>query len=172
MPEIVKKAENIVMEPCDAVFDGQNLGYTHEPVKVAITAEYKEVGAQQETAPIDLILIKRTCNVTVPIKEYSLPLLAKCIPGAVLITDAEDPTKKRLDIPAKPMSLLPLGKVLTLLPQSGKVERTFTAHKAVPTGNLDYAFDRDNEMYFNVVFQCLVSQNQFLTLGDVTVEAE
>lgn len=172
MPETVKNAENIVMEPCDAVFDGQNLGYTHEPVKVAITTEYKEIGAQQVTAPIDKILIKRTCNVTVPIKEYSLALLAKCIPGAVLVTDAVDPTKKKLDIPAKPMSLLPLGKVLTLLPQSGKTERTFTAHKAVPTGNLEYAFDRDNEMYFNVVFECLVSGDEFITLGDVTAEAE
>lgn len=173
MPETVKNAENIMMEPCDVIYDSQNLGFTHEPTKVALTSEYREIYVQQKLAPVDKVLMKRTCKVTVSLAEHSLALLEKCVPGSRLITDELDPLKKRLDISAESISLLSYGKPLQLMPQSGKTNRIFNATKAVPSGNIEYSFDKDNESYFAVEFECLADGNGFVSLGDPdAMEAE
>lgn len=166
MPETVKNVEDIMLEPCDVLFGTQNLGFTHEATKVKVTSTYKDIKVQQKIAAVSKRLIERVCEVTVTIKEHNLGLLAAVIPGSTLIVDATDPTKRRLEIGAEVIDLYDFQDVLILTPQSGNKARIFTAYHAVPTGDIEYAYDRDNETFYNVVFNCLAGVDGFVAVGD------
>lgn len=169
MPEVtVQNVEDIVMEPCDVIFGTQNLGFTIEATKVSLKSEYKDIKVQQKVTAVSKRLISRVCQVTVAVAEYNLALFATIIPGSTLITDASDATKKRLEISDETIDLYDFQDKLTLQPQSGKTDRIFTGYHAVPTGDMEYAFDSENVSYYNVVFDCLGGEDGFIALGDPT----
>lgn len=72
------------------------LGHTSGGVSVKISMETQEIEVDQLLEPVDEIVTKRTITVGVPLVEFTPENLQMAFPGSTLVTDATDPTKKKL----------------------------------------------------------------------------
>ncbi len=100
--------------------------------------------------------------------------LAAIIPGAKLVVDGTDPTKKRVDVNALVIQrLFPYAKKVKLEPldYNATVENTVILHKAAPQTNLNYTYSYDNELVTNTTFRAFPDENGLLiSFGDPDAE--
>lgn len=159
--------------------DGKALGYTQGGVSVSYSTESQEVNVDQEDTPVQEKITKQIFEVTVPLAETSLALLAKLIPGATLVTDAVDATKKKLVLSGSAVSSVStLAQTLILVPnedEDGVAEidnDTIVLHKANPLPNFSFAFEKDNARVYEVVFKALKADDGgFVTFGNPSAAA-
>jgi hypothetical protein len=82
---MASKTQNVKMGVCQISFGGVDLGYTKGGVEVIVATESKAVMVDQfGNAPIDEIVVGRTCKVKVPLAETTLENLVRIMPGATL----------------------------------------------------------------------------------------
>jgi hypothetical protein len=126
-------------------------------VDVEVTTETHKVEVDQfGKSPINEIIMARNVSVKVPLAETTLENLVKIMPGATLVTDSVDTTKKKVLVTnAVGTSLLEKAKILVLhpqgLPASDKSE-DFTVPLAMTPGALTFAYKLEEERIFNVTF--------------------
>ena len=170
--------ENVKLGVCKISFGGQDLGYTKGGVEVTVTSETKEVMVDQfGNTPINENIMGRKVVVKVPMAETTLDNLVKIMPGATLITDGTDPTKKVVKVPsgigtnlltiAQKLVLHPIGK-----PDADKSE-DFTVFKTATAGALSFAYKVDDERVFDTEFKGYPGTDGHLfALGDDTATAK
>lgn len=78
--------KNVKMGVCQIAYGGVDLGYTQGGVEVTVATNTKEVTVDQfGSAPINEIIMGRTCTASVPLAETTLRNMVKIMPGAVLV---------------------------------------------------------------------------------------
>lgn len=169
--------ENVKIGVCSIKFDNVDLGLTKGGVEFNVTTETHEVLVDQfGNTPISEYINGRKVTVSVPLAETTLENLVKIMPGATLVTDGTDPTKKRVDVPtgigtnllsiAKPLVLHPIG-----LPVSD-VSEDVTIPLAGTGGALAFAYKLDDERVYNVEFKAYPDADGLLfSVGDPTATA-
>jgi len=177
MPTVVNnKPENVKLGVCSVTFDTTDLGFTKGGVQVAVATTTHEVTVDQlGNTPINELIMGRTCTVTVPLAETTLENLVATMPGATMIVDATDPTKRYVKVPtAAGKNLLSFAKTLVLHPKDkADTDRSddFTVFKAATAGAITYSYSLDNERIFNVEFKAYPdadNDNELFAVGDTT----
>lgn len=149
--------KNVKLGVCRVYFDGNDLGYTIGGVEVEVTTETKRVEVDQfGRSPINEIIMGRNVQARIPLAETTLENMVRIMPGATLVTDGADPTKKMVEVThGIGVSLLDLAKELRLhpkgLPDSDKSE-DFVIPKAMTPGNLTFAYKLEDERIFDCTF--------------------
>lgn len=171
------QVQNVKLGACNVTYNSVNLGLTKGGVQVAITTSKYEMKVDQfgETIVNDIIT-GRQGSVTVPMAETDLTKLVAVIPGATLITDATTPSKKRLNIPTGAgISLMDAAAKLVLHPTanaSGNKADDVIVPLAGVSGNVQFAFQVDQERVYNVEFTMYPDANGLLVVfGDETATA-
>ncbi len=150
--------KNIRLGTCKVFFNDQDLGLTIGGVELEVTTSTHETKVDQfgETV-VEEIITGRNVKVTVPLGETTLENMVRIMPGAKLVTDATDPTKKRVDVSvATGQSLLSTAKALRLhpvaLPDTNKSEDVIIP-KAGTAGAVQFSYKNDQERVYNVEFK-------------------
>jgi len=174
-------ATKIKLGPCKVTFDvGGSSPVVFEQTQGGVTLTYEETTRdinvdQLGTSPADVIITGRQATIQVPLVEYDLTKLAKIIPGAVLVTDGTDSSKKRVDVSAaKVERLFQYAKTVKLEPldSSATANDTITLHKAAAQTNLNYSYTYDGELVTNVTFRAFEdSVKGLISFGDMTAVA-
>ncbi len=174
-------AEKISLGPCRVTFDFDGAApVVMEQTQGGVTLTYEETTRdinidQLGSTPADVIITGRTATVEVPMVERDLEKLSKLIPGATLVVDATDPTKKRVDIKATIVQrLFPFAKKLKIEPLDSyaKADDIVVLHKAGPQSNLSYSYTYDNELVTNITFRGFPAEDGLLiSFGDPEAEA-
>lgn len=166
--------ENVKIGVCSISYKGTDLGYTKGGVEVEVTTDTHEVMVDQfGNTPISEYLMGRKIVVRAPLAETTLDNLVATMPGAVLVTDATTPTKKRVDVKtgvgtnlqalAGELVLHPIG-----LPTTDKSEDLIIP-LAATAGAMRFAYKLDDERIFNVEFKGYPSaEGKLYSLGDST----
>lgn len=149
--------KNVKIGVCQVFLGGVDLGYTKGGVEVAVETETHEITVDQFGAsPVGESIQKRTVSATVPLAETTLDLMASVMPGAELVTDSTDATKKKVVVPnGVGINLLDLAKDLVLHPQSKDASdksEDFVIPLAATAGSLTFAYKHDEERVYNVSF--------------------
>lgn len=173
-----EQTKRVKLGPCIVTFDGTDLGLTKGGVEVSITTNKYEVMVDQfGSTAINDIITGRTGMVTVPMAETDLSKLLKVIPGAVLVTDGTEPTKKKLEIPtAVGTSLIESAKLLNLHPKANAPTNKaddVTVPLASPAGDITFSFQVENERVYAIEFRMYPDEVTGLLaiLGDPDAEA-
>jgi len=92
--------DNIKWGACNIVYDGVDLGATAGDVAVTITRSVAEafIDAYGPDAPVKAWEKGIGISVSIPLAEMALEQLVKTIIGSAVVTDALDPTKKKLTV--------------------------------------------------------------------------
>ena len=150
--------KNIRLGTCKVYFNDQDLGLTIGGVELEVTTSTHETKVDQfgETV-VEEIITGRNVKVTVPLGETTLENMVRIMPGAKLVTDATDPTKKRVDVSvATGQSLLSTAKALRLhpvaLPDTNKSEDVIIP-KAGTAGAVKFSYKNDQERVYDVEFK-------------------
>lgn len=150
--------KNVKLGVCTVTYGGVDLGYTKGGVDVEVATETHEVMVDQfGKSPINEYIMGRSCTVKVPLAETTLENLVKIMPGATLVTDTVDTTKKKVVVEnGIGISLLDEAKELILHPvanASTNKSDDFVIPLAGTGGNLQYAYKLEEERIFNVTFK-------------------
>ena len=164
---------------CNVSFDGVDLGFTKGGVEVeASTTTHKTTVDQYGDAEVNEYITARTVMVKVPLAETDLERLASIIPGAVLVTDGTDATKKRIDVPAATgTSLLALAKKLVCHPQANAATNKnddFIVPLAAAKGDISFVYRHNEERVYMIEFVGYPDHEQgglLYQVGDDTAEA-
>ncbi|MCU6709356.1 hypothetical protein M6D81_11620 [Paenibacillus sp. J5C_2022] len=169
-------SEKIQLGPCKVTFDFDGLEpVTFEQTQGGVVLTYEETTRdvpvdQLGTTPADVIITGRQASIAVPIVERDLEKLAKIIPGATLVVDGTDPTKKRVDVSALVVErLFPFAKKVKLEPldTASTADDIVVLHKAAPSTNLNYTYSYDNELVTNTTFRAFPDDTgQLISFGD------
>lgn len=166
--------KNVKLGVCKVTYDGQDLGYTKGGVEVSVKTETHKVMVDQfGKTPINEYIMGREVSVKCPLAETTLDNLVKIMPGATLITDGVDPTKKVVNVPTGIGSnLLDIAKVLVLHP-IGKADADksddFTVFKAATAGALQFSYKLEDERVFSCEFNGYPdAQGKLFAVGDTT----
>ena len=166
--------KNVKLGVCKVTFDGQDLGYTKGGVEVSVKTETHKVMVDQfGKTPINEYVMGREVQVKVPLAETTLENLVKIMPGAALVTDSVDPTKKVVNVPTGIGSnLLDIAKVLVLhpigKPDSDKSD-DFTVFKAATAGALQFSYKLEDERVYSCEFNGYPdAQGKLFAVGDTT----
>ena len=169
--------ENVKLGVCRVSFGGEDLGFTKGGVEVNVETSTHEVTVDQmgET-PINEYITSRTCTVTVPLAETTLENLVKIMPGATLVTDKTEDTKKYVQVPTGVgSSLLKVAQELVLHPIANADEDKsddFMIPKAATAGAMTYSYKLDDERIFSCEFKAYASDEGLLfKVGDTTAVA-
>jgi len=172
--------QNLNIGPC-WVFWGpsataRDLGYTQGSVKVNVALETTEIEVDQETEPVIDVIKKRTLEVTVPLAEYTLDNLLLAFPGAEIITDAVDPTKKKLNVKsAAGIDVTTLLDRLKLHPTKlliTDLSKDVVFPKAFPMGEFELTYDKENVKILELKFKAYPDANGISAIfGDETATA-
>jgi len=169
--------KNVKLGVCKVLYNEVDLGYTKGGVEVSVTTDTHEVNVDQfGKTPINEYIMGRKVTVKVPLAETTLDNLVKIMPGAVLVSDATDPTKKVVNVPtaigtnlldiAQELVLHPVGK-----PESDKSD-DFTVFKAATAGALNFAYQLENERIYSCEFNGYPNEDgDLFAVGDTTAEA-
>ncbi|UIN38284.1 hypothetical protein [Methylobacterium oryzae] len=150
--------KNVKMGVCAVFFGDEDLGYTKGGVSVEVTTDTHEVEIDQfGKSPIDEVIMGRTVTAKVPLAETTIENMVKIMPGAVIVTDKDDPTKKKVVIPnGVGTSLLKIAKELRFHPKSNAATDTsddFVIPLAATAGGLQFAYELENERIYNCTFK-------------------
>ena len=171
---MASSTENVKLGVCTIMFDSVDLGYTKGGVEVAVATTTHEVKIDQfgET-PVNELVTGRTVTAKVPLAETTLENLVKIMPGATLVTDAVDTTKKKVVVTTGVnISLIETAKELVLRPVGTTGEDDFTILRANTGGALQFAYKHDEERVFNVEFKGYATEtNELFVVGDETAAA-
>lgn len=166
--------KNVKLGVCKVTFDGQDLGYTKGGVEVSVKTETHKVMVDQfGKTPINEYIMGREVQVKCPLAETTLENLVKIMPGATLVTDGVDPTKKVVNVPTGIGSnLLDIAKVLVLhpigKPDSDKSD-DFTVFKAATAGALQFSYKLEDERVYSCEFNGYPdAQGKLFAVGDTT----
>ena len=169
--------ENVKLGVCRVSFGGEDLGFTKGGVEVSVETNTHEVMVDQmgET-PINEYITSRTCKVTVPLAETTLENLFKIMPGATLIADTSDVSKKYVQVPtAVGQSLLKVAQELVLHPVANAEEDNsddFTIPRAATAGALSYSYKLDDERIYSCEFKAYANEKgELFKVGDTTAVA-
>lgn len=171
--------KNVKLGVCRVSYGDVDLGLTKGGVDVAISTETHEVTVDQYgNAPINEYITSRTCEVTVPMAETTLENAVKIMPGAVLISDGQDPDKKYVSVPtATGVSLLDLAQKLVLHPIANEdtdKSDDFTVYRAATPGEMNYSYKLDEERIFSCTFKAypdIENGGLLFAIGDTTATA-
>lgn len=164
--------KNVKLGVCTVKFNGVDLGYTKGGVEVTVKTDTHKVNIDQfGKTPINEYIMGRDVQVKVPLAETTLENLVKIMPGATLITDSVDPTKKVVNVnTGVGTNLLDIAQALVLRPV-GKTDASedFTVFKAATAGALSFAYKLEDERIFNVEFSGYPDANgKLFAVGDTT----
>ena len=164
--------KNVKLGVCTVKFNGVDLGYTKGGVEVTVKTDTYKVNIDQfGKTPINEYIMGRDVQVKVPLAETTLENLVKIMPGATLITDGVDPTKKVVNVnTGVGTNLLDIAQSLVLRPV-GKTDASedFTVFKAATAGALNFAYKLEDERVFNVEFSGYPDSNgKLFAVGDTT----
>ena len=149
--------QNIKLGACNVTYGGETVGLTKGGVEVDASTSTKTVTVDQfgETI-VDEYISGRTVTVKVPLAESDLANLASIVPGATLITDGVDATKKKLEVPTGiGMSLRDNAKELICHPVALDVadkSEDFVVPIAAAKGDLSFAYKYDEERVYVMEF--------------------
>lgn len=149
--------KNVKLGVCKVTYGGTDLGYTKGGVEVTVKTETHKVNVDQfGKTPINEYIMGREVTVKAPLAETTLENLVKIMPGATLVTDAVDTTKKVVNVPtAIGTNLLDIAQQLVLHP-IGKPDTDksddFTVFKAATAGALNFAYKLEDERIFSCEF--------------------
>lgn len=169
--------ENVKLGVCRVTFGGTDLGFTKGGVEVSVETQTHEVTVDQMGGtPINEYITSRSCTVTVPLAETTLENLVKVMPGATLVTDTAEATKKYVTVPtATGQSLLKVAQTLVLHPianaDSDKSD-DFTVMRAATAGAMSYSYKLDDERIFSCEFKAYADEDGSLfKVGDTSAVA-
>lgn len=164
---------NTRMGVCNVTFKGVDLGYTKGYVKVDYTTETVQKEVDQEDAPIGELITKQALNVVVPMAEFDLDVLVTLLPGATVVTDSVDPTKKKMVLSgASGADLQSMAGELVLTPVGATDDNdNLTLHHAGPVPAFNFSYEKENMRVFEVTFKAYVGENGWVTFGDTTATA-
>jgi len=174
---MTSNTENVKLGVCRITFDGQDLGYTQGGVEVSVKTETHKVLVDQfGKTPINEYVMGREVIVKAPLAETTLENLVKIMPGAELVTDSVDSTKKVVNVPTGVgENLLKHAKMLVLHPvgvDDNDVSEDFTVFKAATAGALDFAYKLEDERIFSCEFNGYPNEdNKLFAIGDTTATA-
>jgi hypothetical protein len=146
---------NVKLGVCQVSYDGVDLGYTKGGVEVEVSTDtYKSTVDQFGQTEINEYITKRTVKVKAPLAETTLENMVAIMPGATLVTDGLDPTKKRVDVTTGiGTNLLSMAKELKLTPIGATDSNDdFIIPLAATSGSLQFAYKFDQERVFNCEF--------------------
>lgn len=164
--------KNVKLGVCTVKYNNVDLGYTKGGVEVTVKTDTHKVNIDQfGKTPINEYIMGRDVQVKVPLAETTLDNLVKIMPGATLITDSIDPTKKVVNVnTGVGTNLLDIAQALVLRPV-GKTDASedFTIFKAATAGALNFAYKLEDERIFNVEFSGYPDANgKLFAVGDTT----
>lgn len=166
--------QNVKLGVCKITFNGSDLGYTKGGVEVTVKTDTHKVNVDQfGKTPINEYIMGREVMVKCPLAETTLDNLVKIMPGATLLTDGVDPTKKVVNVTTGVgTNLLDIAQALVLhpisLPDIDKSE-DFTIFKAATAGALNFAYKLEDERIFNIEFNGYPSTGgKLFAVGDTT----
>lgn len=168
--------------PCNVYLDDVDVGALDDGVTVEVTSETTDLTASQfGTTPINKVITGVSVKVSFAMKEVSLDSFRAAISNSdAIVTDAVDPTKKKLQItPKAGTDLRSIASKLVLKPIIGGVEtadanKFYTAPVAAPdAGTVSIAFGNTEQRKINATFICFPDPltNEVLILGDETAAA-
>lgn len=169
--------QNVKLGVCRVTFGGTDLGFTKGGVEVSVETQTHEVTVDQMgDTPINEYITSRSCTVTVPLAETTLENLVKVMPGATLVTDTQENTKKYVTVPtATGQSLLKVAQVLILHPianaENDKSD-DFTVMRAATAGAMSYSYKLDDERIFSCEFKAYADEDgNLFKVGDTSAVA-
>lgn len=176
---MASSTENVKLGVCSVKFNNVDLGYTKGGVEVDVSTTTKKVTVDQfGESEINEIITGRSIKVKVPLAETTLENLVAIMPGATLVTDSIDPTKKRVDVTnGVGTSLLALAQELRLHPTdlpAGDLSEDLVINKAMTPGAMQFAYKVDDERVFNCEFTGYpdaANGNVLYSVGDTTATA-
>lgn len=169
--------QNVKLGVCRVTFGGTDLGFTKGGVEVSVETQTHEVTVDQMgDTPINEYITSRSCTVTVPLAETTLENLVKVMPGATLVTDTKEATKKYVTVPtATGQSLLKVAQTLVLHPianaENDKSD-DFTVMRAATAGAMSYSYKLDDERIFSCEFKAYADEDgNLFKVGDTSAVA-
>lgn len=169
--------QNVKLGVCRVTFGGTDLGFTKGGVEVSVETQTHEVTVDQMgDTPINEYITSRSCTVTVPLAETTLENLVKVMPGATLVTDTKENTKKYVTVPtATGQSLLKVAQVLVLHPianADNDKSDDFTVMRAATAGAMSYSYKLDDERIFSCEFKAYADEDgNLFKVGDTSAVA-
>lgn len=169
--------QNVKLGVCRVTFGGTDLGFTKGGVEVSVETQTHEVTVDQMgDTPINEYITSRSCTVTVPLAETTLENLVKVMPGATLVTDTTESTKKYVTVPtATGQSLLKVAQVLILHPianADNDKSDDFTVMRAATAGAMSYSYKLDDERIFSCEFKAYADEDgNLFKVGDTSAVA-
>lgn len=169
--------QNVKLGVCRVTFGGTDLGFTKGGVEVSVETQTHEVTVDQMgDTPINEYITSRSCTVTVPLAETTLENLVKVMPGATLVTDTQETTKKYVTVPtATGQSLLKVAQVLILHPianADNDKSDDFTVMRAATAGAMSYSYKLDDERIFSCEFKAYADEDgNLFKVGDTSAVA-
>lgn len=171
--------ENIKMGTCSITFDGEDMGLTIGGVEVSVSTSTKEIKVDQfgDTVANEFIM-GRQITIKMPLAETTLENMVRLMPGATLVTDRTDPTKKKVNVTSGTgVSLLSMAKELVLhpiaKPASDKSE-DLVIPLCATAGAMQFAYKYDEERVYNCDFKGYPDRNAgglLFIYGDKTATA-
>ena len=165
--------KNVKLGVCTVKFGGVDLGYTKGGVEVTVKTDTHKVNVDQfGKTPINEYIMGREVTVKVPLAETTLDNLVKIMPGATLVTDSVDPTKKVVNVPTGiGTNLLDIANELVLRPVGkNDASEDFTVFKAGTAGALSFAYKLEDERIFNTEFNGYPNADgKLFAVGDTSV---
>ncbi len=169
--------QNVKLGVCRVTFGGTDLGFTKGGVEVSVETQTHEVTVDQMgDTPINEYITSRSCTVTVPLAETTLENLVKVMPGATLVMDTQESTKKYVTVPtATGQSLLKVAQTLVLHPianaENDKSD-DFTVMRAATAGAMSYSYKLDDERIFSCEFKAYADEDgNLFKVGDTSAVA-
>ncbi|MET3846875.1 hypothetical protein [Paenibacillus sp. OAE614] len=171
-------SDKIKLGPCKVVFKKGADEVTIDRTKGGVVLTYEETTReitidQTGDTPVDELITKRAANVDVPMVGNDLDKLKTFIPGAEMVVDKDDPTKRRVDVYAnKIISLMDYADVVKIVPlaESATEEDTVILRKAAPRVQLNNTYSYENELVTNVSFKGYPGEDgRLISFGDDSV---
>lgn len=175
---MASSTENVKLGVCKITYKSQDLGYTKGGVSVDVTTDTYAVTVDQfGESVINEFITKRDIKVECPLAETTLENLVSIMPGASLVTDALDPTKKRVDVTnGIGTNLLSIAGELRLHPielDDADLSEDLVIPLAATAGAMKFSYKHDEERVFNTSFAGYPDSttNILYSLGDTTATA-
>lgn len=149
--------KNVKLGVCKVFYDDKDLGYTKGGVEVTVKTDTHKVNVDQfGKTTINEYIMGRDVTVKVPLAETTLDNLVAIMPGATLVVDAGDPTKRHVEVTnGVGTDLLKIAKELRLHPKGlpdTDTSEDFTIPLAATPGGLTFAYKLEDERVFNCDF--------------------
>ena len=168
--------ENIKLGACTVTWDSTDLGYTKGGAEVELSTSKKAVTVDQfGESVVNEYITGRMIKVRFSLAEHDLAKLVNVIPGATLVTDGTDSSKKKITVTSSTgLSLRDIARKLVLHPKDlDHKNEDFVAPLAAPDGNITFSYQHSEERVFSVEFTGYpdATTGELYTLGDDTATA-